>query len=720
MKKATRMHFLSKGLYAILAFVLMAAVGYGQNVVVTGSGSFSGSGVINVAGNINTSTASSGVSIPGTVNLDGTSSTQQLGVSGSNALTFATLNATGSIAKQSDVNVTVTDALTVNITGSLNWDIQATTLTLGGTSALTTGSLDVSDGSSTVVYDQTGTSQTILGLTYAGNLTLSNTSTKDFASAASVAGTFSHTGGALTVNQDFTVSSTTPSFATIADVSAGKTLTLSGTGAKSITTVTSTNATGAITNSGASGLMTIGTLSDNNGTITTGAGGATFTLGATNHGTITGGAGAVTFSSTLAQAGGTITAGAGDITFSGTVTRTGGSMASSALANVLNFASDVSGSGGTIDLTSTGAAEFGGAVASTSGLNFATGTTVTYDGSTASQAIADVDYGNLVLTTNTKSWTLGAARTINNNLDVQASAATTIGGSFDLNVDGNVTLAADVTKSANAVVFANASSAVSGTGYEIIGSVTRTHTFAASTAYTFNNGDMTLTPSTVGTLSSFTITSQPSTNPTGYVNGNSVNRTYTESYSGSGFTAALQLSYLSGEYSGSLSSKLKIFHGGISSGNKLTGTYTRSTGSGFAYVSLPGITDGTLASGQELGLDDRFNIFTSIAAAAWNAGTTWDEGSVPTSTDDVVIAASYPVSIPDAYSASAYSATINATSSLTVGTGTGGSLAVGAGGLTNNSTAPGLSVAANGAVTITGGDLTNAGSVSNSGTITVQ
>ena len=57
---------------------------------------------------------------------------------------------------------------------------------------------------------------------------------------------------------------------------------------------------------------------------------------------------------------------------------------------------------------------------------------------------------------------------------------------------------------------------------------------------------------------------------------------------------------------------------------------------------------------------------------------------------------------------------------LVVGGGASGSLAVGTGGLTNNSAATGLTVAAGASVTITGADLTNTGAISNAGTITVQ
>ena len=119
MKYTNITQLLSRGVSTLLILTLMATMAMAQSLVVTGGGSFSGTGTINVKGNINTSGASGGVSITGTVNLNGTTATQLLGVSGSNALTFATLQATGDKAKQMDVDVTATAALTVNITGAL-------------------------------------------------------------------------------------------------------------------------------------------------------------------------------------------------------------------------------------------------------------------------------------------------------------------------------------------------------------------------------------------------------------------------------------------------------------------------------------------------------------------------------------------------------------------------------------------------------------------------
>jgi hypothetical protein len=363
----------------------------------------------------------------------------------------------------------------------------------------------------------------------------------------------------------------------------------------------------------------------------------------------------------------------------------------------------------------------GGQFAYTAGtLTFNANSTVTYGASAT--AIVDAAYGHLALNSDPKTWALTAGRTVSGNLTLGSGAATTVSGAFDLNVNGNISLASNLTKSANAVVFTSTGSAVSGTGYEIIGSVTRTHTFTASTPYTFNNASMIVTPTVVGSLSSFTVNSLPSTNPTGYLAGNSVNRKYTQSYTGAGFTATVQLAYLAGEYTGSNGSKLKDFQGGIAKANKLGGTYSRGTANGFNYVSLPGLT--TLTSGSELGIDDRYNVFVSIAANDWDQNATWDMGSVPTASDDVEIAGAYAVTIPTGVSAVALSVLIDNGTTTDGGLTLAGNatLAVTTGGLTNNNTTgAGLKLlTGTNSVTITGGNLTNNGSITNAGTITVQ
>jgi hypothetical protein len=719
MKHSLGTTFAGRSIYTLLIIALVTVTAVGQHLAITGAPTLNGSGTYNIKGNI-TNTAP--VTFTGTVavTMSGAAA-QTIGTAGNGLITFNTLNAnTTGATPTTTMNVAVDVNSALSVSAASTFVVGANQLNISGTSTLNgTGVLSTVAGS-TVVYDQTGTSQIALGgFTYNGALTLSGTSTKTLSGDITAAGAFSHTGGNLTLNNNLTISSATPSFATIADIATTKTLTLSGTGAKTIAAVTTTTGTGAILNTGASGLLTITALSGNNGSISGGAGGVTFTNAATNAGTITGGAGLITFSSTLGHGTGTITAGAGGITFGNTVTFATGTITAGTGAQ-LTFNGNVANSGtAALTLTGTGNASFAGTL-NTTGLNFAAGSTVTYNSATAGQAIADVAYGNLTLSNNTKTWTLGAARTISGTLTLNAGSATTVGGAFDLNVGGNISLASSLTKSANAVVFANAGSAVSGVS-EIVGSVTRTHTFIATNSYTFNNAATVVTPSVVGTLSSFTVSSLPTTNPTGYLLGNSVNRKYSESYTGT-FTADVQLGYAAAEYTGSLPAKLKFFQGGIAKADKIGGTYTQGTSGSFNYVKLAALASTNLTTGLELGIDDRYNVFNSIASTSWILTTTWDAGAVPSATDDINITGTHAVTIPDGQTANALSVTIDGTTanSLTVGAGTSGILNVGTGGLTNNATLGVLTVSTGANVNITGGNLATGGNITNNGTVTVQ
>jgi hypothetical protein len=531
-----------------------------------------------------------------------------------------------------------------------------------------------------VNYNSAAAGQVVLGgFTYNGLLTLSGGAGATKSISAAVA---------TTVSQAF-------------DASAAGLLTISGGGLNLSTTGTFVALTNSATIKNGSGLAQFGAVTNN--------------AGGTIDGTV--GAGALTFNSTVANAGGTIKGGASLATFSGLLTQTATGILTSG-AGGLTLTAGLTNTLGNITLAAGQSMSVsGGQFTQTAGvLTFPATSTVTY-GAGATQ-IVDMSYGNLTLNGDAKTMAITAGRTISGNLTLGAGAISTVNGAFDLTVGGNVSLAANLTKSANAVLFTAPASTVTGNGFDIIGSVTRTHVFTAATPYTFNNASMVMTPTVVGTLGSYTINSAPGTNPTGGVAGNSVQRKYTQSYTGAGFTATLQLAYLAAEYTGSNPTKLKDFQNGIVKANKLGGSYTRASANGFNYVSLPGLT--TLVSGQELGIDDRYNQFISIAATAWDVATTWDMLAVPGASDDVEISAGFAVTIPLVVPAAANSVVIDAGAAggLTLsGTST---LAVGAGGLDNNNTNTGLVVGAGTAVTVTGGDLTNDGKITNAGTITVK
>jgi hypothetical protein len=350
--------------------------------------------------------------------------------------------------------------------------------------------------------------------------------------------------------------------------------------------------------------------------------------------------------------------------------------------------------------------------------NVYTGSTINYNSGAAGQTIADVSYGNLTFSNNTKAWALTAPRTITGDLTLAAGSATTVSGAFDLNVTGNISLASNLTKSANALVFANAGSTVTGALNEIIGTVTRTHVFAAATPYQFNNQDTKVALSVPPVAQSFSMTVSPGVNPSGYVVNHSVNRKFVPTFTSLGTgTADVQLAYLSGEIGTLTESKLKEFHNGISSANKMApGTgYTRAAvGANFGWVKLSGITT-AFASTQELALDDQFNQFiATLVGGDWNTGATWDVGTVPAASDNAEINAT---GVTLNLAGHVNNLVIDVGKDLTLGLA-GSALQVD-GGLTNNG---GLTLTNATSTLIVTGTFNNvAGStLTNAGTITVQ
>jgi hypothetical protein len=219
-----------------------------------------------------------------------------------------------------------------DITTAVSYVVGANTLNFDGTTANTAGTFNAGNASSIVNFTS-GSSQTILASTYGGTLGLSGAGAKDLGGAVTAA-TVTHTGGNLTVDEDFTINGTTASsLSTIANIAATKTLLKNNTGTLSIASV-----------------------SGNAGTID-------------------------------------LTA-AGTINFTGSVTNTSNIQAST---GTLDFDAAFTNTGGTLTLSSTGAALFGGSFASQAAagtLTLAGTSTVTYDGGSG-QNVAGSTYGNL-------------------------------------------------------------------------------------------------------------------------------------------------------------------------------------------------------------------------------------------------------------------------------------------------------------------------------------
>lgn len=372
-------------LLTIVALLLIVGITFSQNLVIQAGSSFSGSGTYNVRGNINNAEAKS---ISGTVNLVGAN--QNIGTTG--ALTFENLNSLGSNLKTQNVIVNISNAFAIG--GTSNFDVNGQSLNLDGSATRTTGTFVANGGGSTVNYRANVGSQTIIDATYT-NLNLSNAAAKNLQGTV-VAGTMTHAGGDLTVDQNLSITNN-GTLATVSNVAAGTTLTF-GSGPSSITTLSAVAVTGNLVNG--TGALTISTLSGNAGTITAAANGGsmTFTNPATNGGNITGGAGLVTFANTLSHSNGTIAAGNGGGQFDGDLTINSGTVTAGTGAN-LDINANISNAG-TISLTGTGTATFAGSfTAQTGTVNLAIGSTWTYDG--GNQDVAGgglgVTYGNLVM-----------------------------------------------------------------------------------------------------------------------------------------------------------------------------------------------------------------------------------------------------------------------------------------------------------------------------------
>jgi len=177
---ATRI--VTRATMAMVTLFLVATMAMGQNLNLSG-GAATLSGTWNVRGNINNNSATGVKTFSGTVNLNGTSSSQNVGgTTATEALSFATLNAVGTQAKNQQVQVSVTAAFTVN--SGQAYVVGPEILNFGGTTVVTSGSFDASSASSAVNYTS-GSAQTVLASTYGGTLGLSGAGPKDLAAATS-------------------------------------------------------------------------------------------------------------------------------------------------------------------------------------------------------------------------------------------------------------------------------------------------------------------------------------------------------------------------------------------------------------------------------------------------------------------------------------------------------------------------------------------------------
>lgn len=481
-----RSNVMKHALVFLMTLIVSVSLTFGQNINLRGAGGTIG-GTVNVRGDINNNGSSGNYSFTGTVNMNGTSGTQDIGGNTStNTLTFATLNAVGSVVKDVLVTTTVSTAFTLNSGAAFN--VNDNTLNFGGTTTLTSGTFDASNASSIVNYTS-GSGQTVLASTYGGTLGLSGAGAKSLGGATTAA-IVNHTAasGAFTIGNTLAINGSSAS--SLDEIIVSSTLTHSGSNTLTIANVSNLTG-GTITNtssgttafSQASLLTGTGTISASDGALTfagdidvsnasgnfsvSGDATATFAENFTNSG-----AGTISF-------GGTSTAiynnstgnniqtvlgtpyvnltvtGAGDTTFatggkkqvnaaltvSGTLTIAGN--------NVLDMQSNTLGGG------FTGANS--GKIMWAAGNTFVGGSGVTefYSGSAGTIA-ANTGYGVIWLTgsgTKTISGTvtagpgsgLGTGVMVANNLTVDGTGVLTVNGDLDVESSGSITNTGSIT-----------------------------------------------------------------------------------------------------------------------------------------------------------------------------------------------------------------------------------------------------------------------------------
>jgi hypothetical protein len=554
----------------------MTGLAFGQSLILDAGGTYSGSGNFTVADSIRNISGGT-ISIAPKVTLN-KSGSQVIGGTGENAIVFTKLVTSGSGNKSQNVAVTVSD--TLNVGSGTTYVVGTSTLNID--SAATIGGTFNASGAGTVNYRQSGGAQTIIGTTYGGTLGLSGNASKSF-SADATAAALSHSGGGLTANHNLTVSGNA-TIGTLTNVYSLQTFTLNGT-------------------------STISTLSNNQGTIT-GNGAITFTNAATNGGAITGGAGGVTFSSSLAHNAGTITAGSGGIDFNGAVTN--GSTITAGNTYNLDFNSTIVNTG-TISLSATATANFGGSITNTGSLTFASGTIEIFDGTAL--RIPTTTYGSLTVA--------------GSGTDTASGAVTALG---NLTLNNNLRMAS----TSDSLIFTNAASNLIGSN-EVIGKVTRNHTFAAGTNYSFNRDSVTLA-FTSSQSNPVTIGMYPATSPTNPLGLSYVNRRYSVYSTAdlSGNPATVKLYYTDPELNVALNENKLVIrkYDGSSWTQYGAGDYTRTVSGATNTIRYATITVG-FAGIVELGM---FSVqWITKNDGDFNSTNTWEGGVIPGIGDDILI-----------------------------------------------------------------------------------
>jgi hypothetical protein len=601
MRHTASFQIVGKAVFILLAMVLVTSSVTAQDLILNGN--TTNNGTISVNRNVVNNTAGT-VTVGGTgiVRLTGNGGATTHSIQGGTGINFYRLDMRGNRIATLNTATAVSDRLRVGYAanaytaGTTGFSIGTQTLTLGNTStydASSTAALTFSNGS--VAYNS-GSAQSILnnasGVTY-GTLTISGAGAKNVTTGGTVsAASLSQTGGQLSVAENIDVTGT-GTFADLGAISAAKRLRLTSAATSGSVTAMNNSGTGTFENA-ANIAVTIATLSANAGTIqNTSTGLIAFTNAAASNGTISN-------------------------TSTGTV----------------DFNNDLTGTG-TISQTAAGTIEVGGAFTqSTYTLNSGT---LLYNSSAVGQSVIGSTYNNLTLNNGTK--TLANTATINGNLTLDGSSALSMNNN-NVSLAGNLVLGSNITtgNSGAFTMTSTTASNVSGAG-EVVGAVRRNHNFATGSNYMFNRTDVYLGTATKA-ASDITVRMALATDPaTPLASVNYVKRNYAITAPTAGNLEAIRLYYAAGELQGSLITNdtkigLRAYSGGV--WTKVTNPgQTRTSGGGNTYMTYSGLNNALPASG-ELGMF-RTNYVTSANGANISLAAGWDENSLPNNTDDAVI-----------------------------------------------------------------------------------
>ncbi|MGD0038743.1 MAG: hypothetical protein ABSC53_15765 [Bacteroidota bacterium] len=273
--------------------------------------------------------------------------------------------------------------------------------------------------------------------------------------------------------------------------------------------------------------------------------------------------------------------------------------------------------------------------------------------SSGAQAVAAAHYTDLTLD--------GAAKTASGDVYVAGTFTPTYGiamGANTLEVDGTVG--------------SYGTYAATGALQEVTGKMVVATPNAAT--YTLNNASTTVIFNAGDASRTFGLTVTPATQPNAACAATTeVYRKIAVNYSiwNTG-TANLTLAYTTSDIAGFTGDQTKLKDFATSDatiGSKIvTGSsITRSSASAgvFGTIGLPGITPTLLPSTDLVILTTRAGAYSSVAATEWSVPSTWDEGSAPGTSDNVIIN-TLGVTLDGA--AHVHNVVINATKSLTLGT----------------------------------------------------